>query len=159
MSRTTKFHATSLFILILLVFTTLFSQVACSSSQRIAAVNAAAAISNEVDAKLEEPSELVFAGQIETEDGRWQNNFVVVLFQNGEEKARTTSSLLDAPLSERGPMDGVFELRIRNEYKLSDTHIFYDQDSNETAMRPVSGMVGTQYIGIWYDDLNPMGMR
>lgn len=159
MSRTTRFHPPILLLLVLLVLATLFSQVACSPSQRSAAVNAAAAISNEVDATLEEPSELVFAGQIESAEGDWQNDYVVVLFKNGEEVVRTTSRLLDAPLSGSGPMDGVFELRVSNDYKLALTHEFYDSSRNLISMQTVAGMVGTRYIGIWFGDLNPMDMQ
>jgi hypothetical protein len=160
MSRSTNFHPPSLFVLVLLVLAALFSQVACSANQRTAAVNAAAAISNGVDSSLEEPDELVFAGQIEMEDGHWKNNYVAVLFQNGEEVARTTSRLLDAPLSEEGPMDGVFELRVKNEYKLTLNHgFYYYPDQAVVPMKPVSGLVGTRYIGTWFGNVSPDSMR
>ncbi len=159
MSRSTNFHPTALFILVLLVFSALFSQVACSPSQRTAAVNAAAAISNEVDNSIENASEVVFTGQVEDENGRWLNGYVVVLFQDDVEVARSVTRLLDAPLSGKGPMDGVFELRVRNDYKLVGTHQFYDYDNNIIPMETMPGMLGNKYIGTWFSDLNPSDMR
>lgn len=159
MSRPSKFYAKFFFTLLLLPILILLSQAACTGPQLNAAGNALAVVNNEIDASLENASELVISGQVETEDGRWQNDYVVLLFQNGEEVARTTTRLLDTPLSGKGPMDGVFELRVPNNYKLTEAHDFYDQDGNLITMHPVLGMVGKQYIGIWYEDLNPKDMR
>lgn len=47
-------------------------------------------------------------------------------------------------------MDGVFELRINNEYKLTANHEFL-QDGLPLTMRPVNGVMGQAYIGTWFN--------
>jgi hypothetical protein len=158
MSQAKKVHPSYLFVLICGLLL-LFSQAACSPGQRMAMAQAAQAINNEVDETLAEPSELVFAGQVEDENGRWLNNCVVVLFKNGVEVIRTTSRLMDSPFSDNGPMDGVFELRIVNDYKLTLAHEFYLSNNNLMAMKTVPGMVGMRYLGTWFDNLNPNDFR
>jgi hypothetical protein len=127
---------------------------ACSPTQREEMLHLGEAISNEVDRTLEKPSDLVFAGQIEDENGRWLNNCVVVLFKNGEEVSRTTSRLMNSAYSNNGPMDGVFELRIPNVYELTLTHEFYYSDRNRVTMTATPGLVGTRDLGVWFGDLN-----
>lgn len=158
MSRLNRAFFASLFFF-LLASALLFSQLACSTTQREEVLHLGQSFSAEVDRALEEPTELVFAGQIEDANGRWLNDCVVVLFKNGEEVTRTTSRLMDSPFSNNGPMDGVFELRIPNIYKLSLVHEFYHADRTPILMRTASGMVGTRYLGTWFDDLNPKDMQ
>lgn len=135
-------------------------QVACSPTQSAAVLGAAVTLNNEVDSALNEPKELVFAGQVEDENGRWLNNCVVVLFKNGVEVARGTTSLRESALSNEGPMDGVFELRITNIYKLTVAHdAYYYPDRALVEMHTIPGVVGTQYLGTWHEDLNPSDMR
>jgi hypothetical protein len=113
------------------------SQVACSPTQSAAVFEAAAAINNEVDSALNEPNELVFAGQVEDEKGRWLNNW-------------------ESALSNEGPMDGVFELRITNIYKLTVAHdAYYYPERALVEMHTIPGIVGPQYLGTWHEDLNP----
>ncbi|MBK8900498.1 MAG: hypothetical protein IPM53_04890 [Anaerolineaceae bacterium] len=137
----------------------LISQTACSQPQQAAARNLLGEVSTRVDDTLETPSDLVFAGQIANEAGAWQNEYVVVLFKNGEELTRTTSRLLNSPLSGKGPMDGVFELRVSNVYELSVNHTFYDDANNQLQMSTVPGLMGTRYIGRWLGELNPSDIR
>lgn len=158
MSQVKKTHPTYLFVFIIGLLL-LFSQAACSPNQQAAASNMLSNISNGVDAALVEADDLVFAGQIEDENGRWLNNYVVVLFKNGEEISRTSSRLLDSPLSSVGPMDGVFELKIFNEYKLNQQHGFYFPTDSPVEVKAVNGIVGTRYIGTWFDNLTPGSLR
>ena len=137
----------------------LFGQTACSQPQQDAAKEFIGAVSTSVDDTLETPTELVFAGQIADEAGRWQNGFVVVLFKNGEEISRTTSRMMNAGLSNNGPMDGVFELRVPNQYELTLAHEVYDETNNLLAMKTVPGMVGTRYIGRWLEELTPNDIK
>lgn len=152
-------------LLVVLIFGLFFTgflllgQVGCSQPQQQAAQNLLGAISEGVDTTLEEPEQLVFAGQVSAGNGRWANGYVAVLFKNGVEIARTNTGLVDAPLSGAGPMDGVFELRIRNEYKLKQTHAFFDANAQPISMQSVMGMVGMQYIGTWFANLNPNSIR
>jgi hypothetical protein len=159
MSRSTKFFSPSLFLLISLGLAAIFSQTACTSTQSTAFRQAAVSVSNEIDSSLENASEVVFTGQVEDENGRWLNGYVVLLFQDGVEVARTITGLHNAPLSGSGPMDGVFELRVHNEYELTGTHQFYDYDNNLILMQTMPGVVGNRYIGTWFEDLNPSDMR
>jgi hypothetical protein len=122
-------------------------------------VQAAQVISDEVDETLAEPSEVVFAGQVEDENGRWLNNCVVILFKNGIEVRRTTSRLMESAFSDDGPMDGVFELHIPNTYKLNLAHEVYHPNRALISMSTVPGMVGTRYLGTWFGDLNPNDLR
>mgnify|MGYP007059381648 CR=1 FL=1 len=146
-------------LLMLLSLIVLFSQVACSPTQRDGFIQAGQVFTEEVDKALVEPEELVFAGQVEDENGRWLNNCVVVLFKNGEEVARTTSGLMDSSFSDNGPMDGVFELRVANVYKLSLAHEIYHPNRVPVSMSTVPGVVGTRYLGTWFENLNPTDMR
>jgi len=56
-------------------------------------------------------------------------------------------------------MDGVFELRIPNDYKLTLAHEIYHPNHTLVPMRTVPGVVGTRYLGTWLDDLNPNDLR
>lgn len=115
---------------------------------------------DEVDEALAEPNELVFAGQVEDENGRWLNNRVVVLFKNGAEVSRATTHLQESAFSNNGPMDGVFELKIPNTYKLSNAHeYFFYPTSTPVPMTTVPGMVGNKYLGTWLGNLNPSDLR
>ena len=158
MSQAKKTHPTYLFVFIIGLLL-LFSQAACSPNQQAAASNMLSNISNGVDAALVEADDLVFAGQIEDENGRWLNDCVVVLFKDGEEVVRTTSRLMESAFSNNGPMDGVFELRVPNTYKLSLAHEFYLPNQALASMSTVSGVVGTRYLGTWFEDLNPSDLR
>lgn len=147
---TQKCNQSTHLALILFSFLLLLGQIACSPNQRTAVANAALAISNDVDESLQLPDDLVFAGQISDANLQWLNNYVIVLFKNGKEMARTHSQLHESPLSGQGPMDGVFELRITNEYKLTANHEFL-QDGLPLTMRPVNGVMGQAYIGTWFN--------
>lgn len=153
----TQKHGPSVVLYIFLFGLLVLGQVACSPNQRTAVANAAAVINNGVDESLQIPDDLVFAGQISDASKQWVNNYVIVLFKNGKEMARTHSQLHESPLSGQGPMDGVFELRINNEYDLTTEHEFL-QDGLPLTMRPVNGMMGQAYIGTWFD-LAPNNFR
>jgi hypothetical protein len=143
----------------LLLSVLIFSLTACSPDQRFVLTEAAAALNEGVDTALTEPNDLVFAGQVEDENGRWLNNRVVILFRNGEEVRRDITGLKESGLTIEGPMDGVFELRITNNYKLSVAHeVYYVPSRSLVEMRTVAGMVGTQYLGNWHEDLLPADM-
>ncbi|GJM40924.1 MAG: hypothetical protein DHS20C20_12060 [Ardenticatenaceae bacterium] len=133
-----------------------FSSSACSENSPDYLVQAAEIVTNEVDDALADPNDLVFAGQVEDENGRWLNNCVVILFKHGEEVARSTTSLRETAFSSDGPMDGVFELRISNEYKFSENHEFFYYPSGAAVdMRIIPGVVGNRYLGTWEENLNP----
>lgn len=119
---------------------------------------AVVALSEEINNSLVIPSDLVFAGQVSDADGKWLNDYVVVLFINGEEVARTISSLQDSPLSGRGPMDGVFELSTPNIYRLSLSHGFFQEDGNLVPFQAVAGLYRISYIGTWFN-LTPNSYR
>ena len=159
MSLSIKDRATSLIVL-LLGLLLLASQVACSPAQRDGALRFGEAFSQEIDKSLEEPSDLVLAGQVADENGRWLNDCVVVLFQNEEEVARTTSHMMNSAYSNQGPMDGVFELRIPNSYELTLAHEFYySNDQLIQTMTTTPGFVGTRDIGQWFENLNMEDLR
>ena len=144
---------------LLLGLLTLFGQAGCSIAQPTAMAQVPEQTSNDEDALFVGVSDLMFAGQIEGEDGRWLNDYVVVLFRNGEEVARTTSSLQDSRLSSAGPMDGVFELHTPNVYQLNLGHEFYYPDRTLAPMKSVPGAVDTRTLGTWCSDLNPADIR
>ena len=156
MSRSNK---RSILLINLLISLFILNLAACSPEQRGAFVQVAQVASNEIDATLAEPNELVFAGQIEDENGRWLNNCVVVLFKNGEEVARSATGLMDSKFTEKGPMDGVFELHTSNTYKLNIAHEIYYPNRAQVTMSTIPGVVGMRYLGTWFEDLNPSDMR
>ena len=153
------FSKRSVLFVNLLLGLLILSLAACSTDQRLFMADAAAALNEEVDTALAEPNELVFAGQIEDESGRWLNDCVVILFRNGEEVTRTSTRLMDSSFTGDGPMDGVFELRTPNIYKLSIAHEIYHPNGALVPMSTVPGIVGMRYLGSWFKDLNPSDMR
>lgn len=117
-------------------------------------------IGNAIDNVLvEQPSELVFAGQVEDEDGQLLNDYVVLLFQNGKEIIRTTSRKQESLLSDLGRMDGVFELRIPNAYKLNLADEFYNSNGTLISLNLISGLAETRILGIWLSKLKPNSLR
>lgn len=158
MSRSNRVHS-FFFLAGLLLLVSLLGQAACSLTQSEGVVQFGQVLNDEVSQSLAEPNDLVFTGQISAENGRWLNNYVVVLFKNGEEIARATSGLRENGLSPNGPMDGVFELRTRNEYKLTNSNAFFTTNGASIEMKLVSGLVGTAYIGTWFDGLKPGSIR
>lgn len=154
MSRSTNLRFSLPLVMFFLVIFTL-SQIACSDAQQSAAEKLLGGVSNRIDAVLEEPAELVFAGQIVNGENNWQNGYVVVLFKGEEEIARSVSGLRENPLVAKGPMDGVFELRVANDYKLTPSHVFTYTNNMKLEMETVSGLVGTQYVGGWLQELQP----
>jgi hypothetical protein len=158
MSRSNKVHPIYFFAAMFFL-ALLFSQTACSPTQREGVVHIGQALNEQVDKSLTEPNDLVFTGQISGENGRWLNDRVIVLFKNGEEIARAISGLRENSLSPNGPMDGVFELRTRNEYKLTNSNAFFYTNGTPIEMKLVSGMVGAAYIGTWFDGLRPGSLR
>ena len=153
------FSKRSVLLVNLLLGLLILSLAACSTDQRFFVAEAAAALNEEVDTALAEPNELVFAGQIEDENGRWLNDCVVVLFRNGEEVTRTSTRLMDSSFTGNGPMDGVFELHTPNVYKLTVAHEIYHPNRALVSTSTVPGVVGTRYLGTWFEDLNPSDMR
>ena len=133
----------------------LFSQFACSPNQS----NNGLQLGPTPTTAPKHPVELVFAGQVADENGRWLNDCVVVLFKNGEEVARTTSRLMESAFSRQGPMDGVFELRIPNVYKLSVAHEVYEQANGRILLNLLPGATDKRYLGTWFDDLEPTATR
>lgn len=145
---------------LLLVLLLLFGMACSSPNQRIVLAEAAPGAANGATSAPAVPVELVFAGQVEDENGRWLNDRVVILFKNGEEVARTTTSLRESAFSDAGPMDGVFELRVTNVYKLTELHDFYFYPS-QTAVQMLrrSDTSNNTYLGTWLEDLNPTDIR
>ena len=134
---------------ILLILLILVTQMACSGNSQESVLDTTDTFF-QVDQSLEVPNDLVFAGQVSDNDGNWMNNYVIVLFKNGVEIARTHTKLYDAQLSGQGPMDGVFELRISNEYKLTTAHDFL-LNGRTLTMRPINTVKGQAYIGTWFN--------
>ena len=155
MSRSSSILSPTVLRIFLLSLALFAGLSACTTPQKEAAESLIGAVNSSVDQALEEPSELVFAGQIESVDDEWQNGYVVVLFEDGEEVKRTTSRLLDSSFSGDGPMDGVFELRIPNKYALNLAHEFYHPNRTPVSMQLIPGLVGTRSIGTWFDNLHP----
>ncbi|WP_420632368.1 hypothetical protein [Candidatus Leptofilum sp.] len=158
MSGFIKFFSLTLFVL--LIGSLLVGATACSDVGPETFSQTLAVVGEEVDEALTDPDQLVFAGQVEDENGRWLNNCVVVLFKHGEEVTRTTTGLRESAFSNEGPMDGVFELRIPNAYKLSESHGFYYYPSGTLVeMHTIPGVVGNKYLGTWEGDLQPSDFR
>ena len=159
MSLTNKTQAFQLLIFSIILLLGTLSQAACSSTQQAAAETFLGSISNRVDDTLSQPTELVFSGQIVNDEGEWQNGYVVILFKDDQEVTRAVSGLRNSALTPSGPMDGVFELRIKNEYELTEAHPFYYTNEVQVEIKTVPGLVATQYLGAWLGKLNPKDLR
>ena len=97
-----KFLSFSLYLLLLSLIL-LSSQVACSPVQDETILSLVETTNDEVDQSLQDPSDLVFAGQVESDDKEWQNGYVVVLFEDGIEVDRKITCLLYTSPSPRDP--------------------------------------------------------
>ncbi|MCP4425448.1 MAG: hypothetical protein GY803_13225 [Chloroflexi bacterium] len=141
-------------ILLILALLGLAALIACTETQEDALIDTATRVSVELDEVLVEAPKLAFAGKITSRDGsRWLNDYVAIVYKNNEEIGRDVSKLEEFPESGEGKHDGLFFIKIQNEYSLTAVDLI-PLHSNIT-FQDGSGVVGVRYIYTWTGEVQP----
>lgn len=127
---------------------------ACTPTQEEALIDAATKVSSEIDEALVDAPQLAFAGKVTSPDGgRWLNDYLVVVYKDGQEAGRATSQLGEFPESGEGKHDGLFFIKIDNLYDLTAADLV--PPAPELAFQDAAGVVGVKYIYTWLGDVPP----
>ena len=140
-----------LFILFLSAFTALF---ACTETQEGALIDAATKVSVELDEALVTAPQLAFAGKVtHPESGQWLNDYVAIVYKDGEEVGRDVSKLGEFPESGQGKHDGLFVVKVDNDYDLTAVDLVPPQP--DMVFQDGRGVVGVKYIYAWVNNAPP----
>ncbi|MCB9420428.1 MAG: hypothetical protein H6667_11530 [Ardenticatenaceae bacterium] len=127
---------------------------ACTPTQEEALIDAATKVSSEIDDALVNAPQLAFAGKVTSIDGgRWLNDYLVIVYKDGEEVGRSTSQLGEFPESGEGKHDGLFFVKIDNLYDLTAADLI--TPALELAFQDAQGVVGVKYIYTWLNEVPP----
>jgi hypothetical protein len=127
---------------------------ACTPTQEEAIIDAATKVSIEIDEALVEAPRLAFAGKVTSLDGsRWLNDYVAIVYKDGEEVGRDISQLDEFLESGEGKNDGVFFVEIQNAYDLTAVDLI--PSTPELAFQDALGVVGVKYIYTWLGEVPP----
>lgn len=128
--------------------------IACTPTQESALIDAATKVSSEIDEVLVNAPQLAFAGKVTSPDGsRWLNDYLAIVYKDGEEIGRNISQLGEFPESGEGKHDGLFLIKFDNLYNLTaDDLITAVPDS---TFQNAPGVVGTKYIYVWLGETPP----
>ena len=138
-------------ILAFLGFTIL---IACTPTQEEALIDAATKVSGEIDEVLVNAPQLALAGKVTSPDGsRWLNDYLAVVYKDGEEVGRSISKLDEFPESGEGKHDGLFFIKIENVYDLTAADLV--PPAPELAFQDALGVVGVKYIYSWLGEVPP----
>ncbi len=102
-------------------------------------------------------AEIAFAGRVtEANTGKWLNEYLVIVFLNGEEIGRKTSHLGKFKYSGEGVHDGLFDVRIPNTYELTAADSFAYSNGQPLVMyTPDERIPDSRNIYKWFGDLAP----
>ena len=104
----------------ILAFLGFFTLTACTPTQEDALIDAATKVSSEIDEVLVNAPQLAIAGKVTSPDGsRWLNDYLAIVYKDGEEVGRSISKLAEFPESGEGKHDGLFFIKIENNYDLT----------------------------------------
>lgn len=141
-------------IIIVLAFLGLLTLAACTQTQEDALIDAATKVSIEIDEALVEAPQLAFAGKVTSMDGsRWLNEYVALVYKDGEEVGRNVSQLGEFPESGEGKHDGLFFVEVKNTYDLTAVDLI-PAIPNQT-FQEAQGVVGIKYIYTWLGEVPP----
>lgn len=102
-------------------------------------------------------AEIAFTGRVtEANTGKWLNEYLVIVFLNGEEIGRKTSHLGKFRYSGEGVHDGLFDVRVSNTYELMVTDSFIYKNGQPLIMyTPDEQAPDSRNIYKWFGDLAP----
>jgi hypothetical protein len=128
--------------------------IACTPTQEDALIDAATKVSSEIDEVLVNAPQLAFAGKVTSPDGsRWLNDYLAIVYKDGEEVGRSISKLAEFPESGEGKHDGLFFVKIENTYDLTAVDLI--PPAPELAFQDAPGVVGIKYIYSWLGEVPP----
>lgn len=138
----------------ILLFLGLVILAACTPTQEEALIEAATKVSSEIDEALVNAPQLAFAGKVTSLDGsHWLNDYLVVVYKDGQEVGRSISRLDEFPESGEGKHDGLFVVKIENAYDLTAVDLV--PPAAEFAFQDAPGVVGIKYIYTWLGEVPP----
>ncbi len=114
----------------------------------------------EIDEKTEQlfetTSTIIFAGKVvDSDTGAWPNDYLVLVFLNGEEVSRGFTALGEFKESGEGTHDGLFVLKVENTYKLLPNAGFVLGNEQEGSFSEGKGLLGNiSYIYVWFNEVN-----
>jgi hypothetical protein len=127
---------------------------ACTPTQEEALIGAATKVSSELDDVLVNAPQIAFAGKVTSPDGsRWLNDYLAIVYKDGEEVGRSISQLEEFPESGEGKHDGLFFIKIDNLYDLTAADLV--TAAPELSFQDAPGVVGVKYIYAWLGETPP----
>lgn len=137
-----------------LAFLGFMTLIACTPTQEDALIDAATKVSVEIDDVLVNAPQIAFAGKVTSPDGsRWLNDYLAIIYKDGEEVGRSVSKLDEFPESGEGKHDGLFLIKIENTYDLAAADLI--PPAPELAFQDAPGVVGVKYIYSWLGEVPP----
>lgn len=128
----------------------------CTSTQENILQGALESANRRIDEAYITASHIVFTGKVIDANGMWLDNYLVILYLNGEEISRDVSRLQKFPESEIGVHNGLFKIEVSNVYELSAEDQFVLPDGPTMTMSNSEGFVGnTATVYKWFGDLQP----
>ncbi len=141
-------------ILQILFLLSLIVMAACTDTTENNLIGAATRISSEIDEALVNAPQLALAGKVTSPDGnRWLNDYVAIVYKDGEEVGRDVSKLGEFPESGQGKHDGLFFIQFQNAYDLTAVDLL--PPSPDITFQDAPGVVGVKYIYSWLGDVQP----
>ncbi len=151
-----QFKPITWFLISLILIAPLFF-VACSPTQ-LSAFNAGVEnLNQEIDQTLQTADGFIFAGKVtDTTSRKWLNDYLVIVFLNGEEIGRHVSTLDKFANSGEGKHDGLFKVAFPNTYELTSETFFLRSDGEFMEVSTAYGPLGTaQYLYTWFGEIAP----
>ena len=128
----------------------------CTSTQENILQGALESANRRIDEAYITASHIVFTGKVIDANGMWLDNYLVILYLNGEEISRDVSRLQKFSESEIGVHNGLFKIEVSNVYELSAEDQFVLPDGPTMTMSNSEGFVGnTATVYKWFGDLQP----
>lgn len=137
-----------------LAFLGFITLIACTPTQEEALIDAATKVSSEIDDVLVNAPQIALAGKVTSPDGsRWLNDYLAIVYKDGEEVGRSISKLAEFPESGEGKHDGLFFIKLDNTYDLTAVDLI--PPAPELAFQDAPGVVGVKYIYSWLGEVQP----
>lgn len=147
---------TGVLFILLVNFTLLlaFAAVSCTPIEDRIFAGTLENINERIDKAYITASHIAFTGKVVDANGMWLDNYLVILYLNGKEIGRDTTRLQNYDESQVGPYNGLFKIRVRNDYQLSAEDTFVLSTGQTMTLANGEGFVGnTATIYKWFGDL------
>jgi len=151
-----QFKSVTWFLISLILIVPLLF-VACSPTQLDAFNASIENINQEVDQTLQTADGFIFAGKVTDPTSQaWLNDYLAIVFLNGEEVGRHVSKLDKFANSGEGVHDGLFKVAFPNTYELTPETFFLRSDGEFMEVRAAHGTLGNaQYLYSWFGEIEP----